>query len=78
MKKQGILPITFANPADYDQIEQDDQVSVAGLKDLAPGKPVSVTIHKKGGTDITIQANHSLTEPQIVWFKAGSALNALN
>ena len=47
LKKQGILPMTFANPADYDQIEQDDRVSVTGLKDLAPGKPVSVTIHKK-------------------------------
>ena len=78
LKKQGILPMTFANPADYDQIEQDDRVSVTGLKDLAPGKPISVTIHKKDGKDITIQANHSMTEPQIAWFRAGSALNALN
>jgi len=78
LKKQGILPMTFANPADYDHIEQDDQVSVTGLKDLAPGKPISVTIHKKGGKDIMIQANHSMTEPQIGWFQAGSALNALN
>ncbi len=78
LKKQGILPMTFANPADYDQIEQHDQVSVTGLKDLAPGKPVSVTIHKKDGKDVTIQANHSMTEPQIAWFRAGSALNALN
>ena len=78
LKKQGILPMTFANPADYDHIEQDDQVSVTGLKDLTPGKPISVTIHKKGGEDITIQANHSMTEPQIGWFQAGSALNALN
>ena len=78
LKKQGILPMTFANPADYDQIEQDDRVSVTGLKDLVPGKPVSVVIHKKDGKDITIQGNHSMTEPQINWFRAGSALNALN
>ena len=78
LKKQGILPMTFANPADYDQIEQEDQVSVTGLTDLAPGKPISVTIHKKDGKEITIQANHSMTEPQITWFRAGSALNALN
>lgn len=78
LKKQGILPMTFANPADYDQIEQEDQVSVTGLKDLAPGKSVSVVIHKKDGKDITIQGNHSMTEPQITWFRAGSALNALN
>ncbi len=78
LKKQGILPMTFANPADYDLIEQEDRMSVTGLSSLAPGKPISVTIHKKDGRDITIQANHSLTEPQIKWFKAGSALNALN
>jgi len=78
LKKQGILPMTFANPADYDQIEQDDRVSVTGLQGLAPGKPVAVTIHKKGGKDITIQGNHSMTEPQIAWFQAGSALNALH
>ncbi len=78
LKKQGILPMTFANPADYDQIEQEDQVSVTSLKDLAPGKPVSVIIHKKDGQDVTIQANHSMTEAQIAWFRAGSALNALN
>ena len=70
--------MTFANPADYELIEQEDRVSVAGLNDLAPGKPVSVIIHKPGGKDTTIQANHSMTDPQIAWFKAGSALNALN
>ncbi len=78
LKKQGILAMTFANPADYDQIEQEDRISVTGLSELAPGKPVSITIHKKDGREITIQANHSMTETQIKWFKAGSALNALN
>ncbi|MFB3071547.1 MAG: aconitate hydratase, partial [Nitrospirales bacterium] len=78
LKKQGILPMTFANPADYDQIEQEDRISVTGLSGLAPGKPVSLRIHKKDGKEITIQANHSMTEPQTKWFKAGSALNALN
>ncbi len=78
LKKQGILPMTFADPANYDQIDQEDRVSVTGLSELAPGKPVSVTIHKKDGTEITIQANHSMTEQQVKWFRAGSALNALN
>jgi aconitate hydratase len=78
LKKQGILPLTFADPKDYDKIEQKDRISVMGLQALAPGKPVSVTIHKADGKDITIQAHHSLTEQQIGWFKAGSALNALN
>ncbi len=78
LKKQGILPMTFADPANYDQIEQEDRISVTGLSELAPGKPVSVVIHKNDGKEITVQANHSMTEQQIKWFQAGSALNALN
>ena len=78
LKKQGALPMTFANPGDYDQIEQEDQFSVHGLKDLAPEKPVDITIHKKDGKEIKIQGNHSMTDQQITWFRAGSALNALN
>jgi len=78
LKKQGILPLTFADPTDYDKIEQQDRISVTGLSSLVPGKPVSVTVHKADGKDITIQTDHSLTDQQIVWFKAGSALNALN
>ncbi len=78
LKKQGILALNFADPKDYDKIEQQDRISVTGLSNLAPGKPVSVTIHKADGKALTIQANHSITEQQIAWFKAGSALNALN
>jgi aconitate hydratase len=78
LKKQGILALTFADPKDYEKIEQQDRISVTGLSALAPGKPVQVTIHKTDGTALTIQANHSITEQQIAWFKAGSALNALN
>ena len=78
LKKQGVLPLTFANPADYDAFEEKDRVSVTGLAHLAPGKPVEVTIHKANGPEKKIQANHSMTEQQIGWFKAGSALNALN
>ncbi len=82
LKKQGILPLTFANPKDWDVIEQDDRISVLGLTQLAPGKPVSIVVHK-GATpaenqDVTISAHHSLTQQQIGWFQAGSALNALN
>jgi aconitate hydratase len=78
LKKQGILALTFADPKDYEKIEQQDRISVTRLSALAPGKPVQVTIHKTDGTALTIQANHSITEQQIAWFKAGSALNALN
>ncbi|HET7874966.1 MAG TPA: aconitate hydratase [Methylomirabilota bacterium] len=77
LKKQGILPLVFTKPSDYDLFEQSDRVSVRGLAALAPGKPVEVVIHKPGGKTVTIQCAHSLTEEQIGWFKAGSALNAL-
>ncbi len=77
LKKQGILPLTFADPKDYDKIEMNDRLSVVDLANLAPGKPVTVIIHKASG-DVKIQANHSMTAQQITWFKAGSALNALN
>jgi aconitate hydratase len=78
LKKQGILALTFADPKDYEKIEQQDRISVTGLRELAPGKPVTVTVHKADGQTFTIQANHSMTGQQIEWFKAGSALNALN
>jgi aconitate hydratase A / 2-methylisocitrate dehydratase len=78
LKKQGILALTFSDPKDYEKIEQQDRISVTGLQNLAPGKPVVVTIHKTDGRTLTIQANHSMTDQQIAWFKAGSALNALN
>ena len=77
LKKQGILPLTFADPKDYDKIDQNDRISIVDLANLAPGKPVTVVIHKAGG-DVKIQTNHSMTGQQITWFKAGSALNALN
>ncbi|MDO8475517.1 MAG: aconitate hydratase [Candidatus Rokubacteria bacterium] len=77
LKKQGILPLTFSKASDYDLIDQDDRLSVTGLAHLAPGKPVTVVITKPGGKTVTIQCLHSLTDEQIGWFKAGSALNAL-
>jgi aconitate hydratase len=77
LKKQGILPLTFADPADWERIERDDRVSVTGLARLAPGDPVRVVIHKPDGRDLEIEARHNLTARQIEWFRAGSALNAL-
>src|SRR6266478_6539149 len=77
LKKQGILPLAFAKASDYELFEQPDRVSVTGLAQLAPGKPVEVVIHKAGGKTVTIQCLHTMTDEQIGWFKAGSALNAL-
>jgi aconitate hydratase len=77
LKKQGILPLTFSKASDYDQIGEADCLSVTGLAQLAPGKPVTVVITKPGGKTVTLQCQHTLTDEQIGWFKAGSALNAL-
>jgi len=76
LKKQGILPLTFKDPRDYDRVGAQDRVSVTGLAALAPGKPVTVTLKKPDGRTETFEALHSLTDEHITWFKAGSALNA--
>jgi aconitate hydratase len=78
LKKQGILPLMFQNPKDYDLFEQADRMSMVGLQALAPERPVEVQIHKPDGRTVTIQTRHSLTEEHIGWFRAGSALNALS
>src|SRR3989475_12915631 len=78
LKKQGILALTFADPKDYDQIEQTDRISVVDLQNLKRGKPVKVIIHKAGGREVESQTKTSYTEQQIAWFRAGSALNSLN
>ena len=77
LKKQGILPLTFVDPKDYDLFEQPDRVSVVGLGNLAPGKSVTVMLKKRDGRSLEIGMNHSLTAEQVGWFRAGSALNAL-
>jgi len=77
LKKQGILPLVFSDPADWEQVEAQDRVDVLGLAGLAPGQPVEVVLHKPDGRAVSLQARHSLTLEQIGWFRAGSALNAL-
>jgi aconitate hydratase len=77
LKKQGLLPLAFADPATYDQIGEDDTISVHGLADLAPDTPVRATIHKPDGTTIDFQANHTFSPEQIDWFRAGGALNII-
>lgn len=77
LKKQGILALTFANPADYELIREDDMIAVTGLSGFAEGKPLTLQLkHSDGGED-TCSLNHSFNEAQIGWFKAGSALNLI-
>jgi aconitate hydratase len=77
LKKQGVLPLTFADPADYDKIKEDDKVSIVGLAKLAPGADLELRLKHKDGSSESIQARHSMNAEQIEWFKAGSALNLI-
>ncbi len=75
LKKQGLLALTFSDSADYDKIREDDRISLTGLTELSPGKPVPCTVSHSDGTSETLSVNHTLGEPQIEWFRLGSALN---
>jgi len=77
LKKQGVLPLTFADAADYDKIDPSDKVSILGLKTLTPGVPLTAKFVKADGSSFEIKLNHTLNQGQIEWFKAGSALNLL-
>jgi aconitate hydratase len=77
LKKQGILALTFSDPADYDKVQETDRISITGLKGLAPGRPVTCTVTHADGTTETLQLNHTFNASQIEWFRAGSALNLM-
>ncbi len=77
LKKQGVLALTFADPSVYDQIGEDDRISITGLADLAPDRPVECRLHKSDGTTLTFECNHTMSPEHIEWFKAGSALNII-
>lgn len=76
LKKQGLLALTFEDPADYDRVREDDRVSLVGLAGLAPGKPVECRLRHGDGTLETLRLRHSYSAAQLHWFRAGSALNA--
>jgi aconitate hydratase A / 2-methylisocitrate dehydratase len=75
LKKQGLLALTFQNPGDYDQIREDDRISLIGLRDMAPGKPVECVVKHADGTSETLRLGHTFAASQLEWFRKGSALN---
>jgi aconitate hydratase len=77
LKKQGMLPLTFANPAEYDRVREDDRVSILGLAMLAPGVPLTLVLKHSDGSAEQVELTHTFNENQIEWFKAGSALNLI-
>jgi aconitate hydratase len=77
LKKQGMLPLTFANPSDYDRVREDDRVTITGLRTFRPGEPLQMILKHADGTTDDCLLNHTFNENQIRWFKAGSALNLI-
>lgn len=77
LKKQGVLALCFANPADYDQIQETDTVSIHGLAAFAPGKPLELVVKHSDGSTLKSTVKHTYTDEEIGWFRAGSALNSL-
>ncbi|NNG27192.1 MAG: aconitate hydratase [Ignavibacteriaceae bacterium] len=77
LKKQGMLPLTFAKPADYDKILEDDKISLIGLNGLAPGTQVKMIVKHEDGSSDEVMLNHTMNRAQVEWFKAGSALNLI-
>jgi len=75
LKKQGMLALTFANPEDYEKIKEDDLISVTGLDKFKPGNPLTLKLLHADCSRESIVVNHSYSDLQILWFKAGSALN---
>jgi aconitate hydratase len=75
LKKQGLLALTFQDPADYDRIRADDRVSLVGLQEMAPSQPVECRIKHSDGTSETLRLKHTFSASQLEWFRKGSALN---
>jgi len=77
LKKQGMLALTFVDPADYDKVKPSDRVDIIGLDSFAPGKNLTLVLNHENGSREEIPLAHSFNEGQIEWFKAGSALNLM-
>ena len=78
LKKQGLLALTFSDPAHYDLIGETDTLSILGVAELAPDRPLDLRIDRADGSSDTVSVNHTYTDAQIEWFRAGSALNMIS
>ena len=74
LKKQGLVPLTFADPGTYELIGEDDTISVLNLPPV-PDRSVKCLINKADGSVVEFEAKHTFSPEQVEWFKAGSALN---
>ena len=77
LKKQGVLGLTFADPSDYDKVQEDDTIETVDLDQMAPGQPVTLKFTHADGSEDTVKTKHTYNENQIEWLRAGSALNLI-
>ncbi|CAH2354338.1 homocitrate dehydratase, mitochondrial [[Candida] railenensis] len=80
LKKQGMLPLTFADEADYDRISAGDLLTTVDLVDMVAkdgnnGGKLTIKVTKKDGSEFDILCKHTMSKDQIEFFKAGSAIN---
>ena len=78
LKKQGMLPLTFANPSDYDTVGPFDRLSITGLTNFSPESKLTVVGTRPDGSSYSFPVNHTFNANQVAWFKAGSALNSMS
>ena len=77
LKKQGMLALTFVDPADFDKVRQDDKVDILDFDTMAAGKNLTVRLNHADGTSDQFEVKHTYNEAQIAWVTAGSALNKI-
>ena len=77
LKKQGLLALTFDDPGSWELVREGDRFALGGLDALAPGSAVPVTLTHADGSRDSFDTHHTLSQPQIQWWSAGSALNHL-
>merc|ERR1719337_692270 len=77
LKKQGMLPLTFADKADYELVQPSDRVAITGLETFQPGVALHCKLTHADGSNDTILLDHTFNSQQIDWFKHGSALNRM-
>lgn len=80
LKKQGVVPLTFANKEDYDRIDACDSVDTNGLWDVLKNNgqgEIRLEVRKRSGESFTIPVKHTLSKDQCGFILAGSALNLL-
>lgn len=80
LKKQGMLPLTFANEADYDRLSSGDVLKTVNLvemieKDGDNGGIIKMQVTKRNGEQFVFDCKHTMSADQVAFFKAGSAIN---